>query len=79
MRLGKDIYIPSAVIVPHWHLNEHFAVYKHHDTNHVEVARGSSVYQDRVQSLGMRLDPTISRDQQLLRVQALILTGVEGA
>ena len=79
VRLGNDIYIPSAVIVPHWHLNEHFVAYKHHDTNHVEVARGSNVYQDRAQSVGMRLDPTISRDQQILRVQAFILTGVEGA
>ena len=77
VRLGKDIYIPSAVIVPHWHLNEHFVVYKHHDTNHIEVAQGSNVYQDRAQSVGMRLDPSISRDHQLLRVQAFILTGAE--
>jgi hypothetical protein len=79
VRLGRDIYIPSAVIVPHWHLNEGFVVYKHHDTNHVDVARGSNIYPDRAQSVGMRLDPASSRDQQLLRVQAFILTGVEGA
>jgi len=77
VRLGSDIYIPSAVIVPHWHLNEHFVVYKHDDTNHVEVARGSVMYRARAASVGMRLDRNISRDQQLLRVQAFIMTGLD--
>lgn len=79
VRIGRDIYIPSAVVVPHWHLNEDFVVYKHSDTNHVEVARGSNVYPERAGSVGMRLDDTISRDHQLLRIQAFILTGNENA
>jgi hypothetical protein len=75
VRIGKDIYIPSAVIVPHWHLNENFVVYKHSDTNHIEVARGANFYPERAGSVGMRLDDTNARDHQLLRIQTFILTG----
>jgi hypothetical protein len=75
VRLGRDIYIPSAAILPHWHLNEDFVVYKHNDTNHIEVARGSDMRLGSAASVGMRLDRTVSRDQQLLRIQAFIMTG----
>jgi len=77
VRLGKDIFIPSAVIVPHWHLTENFLVYKHDQTNHVEVARGSDMYPNRAGSVAMRLDKNNPRDYQILRIQRFIQHGTK--
>ncbi|MDF2465277.1 MAG: hypothetical protein K0Q43_3512 [Ramlibacter sp.] len=75
VRLGTDIFIPSAVIVPHWHVNPNFVVYKHGDANHVEVGRGDYLYPARAASVGMRLVDGISRDDKIRRMQTFILTG----
>jgi hypothetical protein len=75
VRLGQDIYIPSAVITPHWHLNKNFAVFKHDPRNHLEVAKGSVIQKGSANSAVIRLNEKIPRDQQLLRVHAYIQTG----
>lgn len=79
VRRGKDIFIPGPDIIPHWHLNRKFVLYKLSETHHVYIARGDKLYRAKAASVGLNLDNENLRDRLLLRVQAFILTGVDGA